>query len=523
MDPRCADALFFNGTVITMDECRPSARAIAVEDGLVVGVGSDLEVRRVAPRGCEKHDLGGKTVVPGFIDCHTHFVQMGVDAMSVDLSMTRSLEEALALLREAANRTPEGEWVVGTNWKESGWSEPVFINREALDSCSSRHPIVAHRVCGHMSAVNSLALLELGIGPETPGVESDASGRPTGILKERAVALARSATSPDERKRERALALAIRRAHSLGVTSIHDNGASEDFGLYRRAERTGKLGVRIWFNTPAENLAAMRKLFLDSGMGSQWLKLGGVKVFCDGALGARTAALSECYADDKQNRGMLVIDPEELDGLLAEACAAGAQVAVHAIGDVGIETALGSIRKGLKGSGRKDLRCRVEHLELPMPRHLRLMRELGVIASMQPNFVGEWGGPDGMYVSRLGPERAARSNPFKEVLSSRVRMVFGSDCMPFSPLYGIHSAVNAPYSSQRITVKQALAAYTREAAFASFEERSKGVLSEGRLADFVVLSENPFEVPRRISSIVVLKTVLSGRPVYERGIRRGKN
>lgn len=487
-----------------------------VADGIVVGLGDDAEVKRAAPRGCDKFDLGGKAVVPGFIDCHTHFISMGVDAMNVDLTRTRTIDEALSLMREASKKIPEGEWVVGAGWKESGWKDGRFITGKDLDECCPRHKAVAHRVCMHMAAVNSLAVSELGIDSRTPGAEVDPSGRPSGLLKESAVEIARAATAPDRAKMTKGLGLAIRKAHSLGVTSIHDNGLNGDLRIYRSAERSSKLTVRVWFNTRSENIDSMLGMGVTTGIGSEFLKLGGLKVFCDGALGARTAALSKPYADDPGNIGMFVHDRSELDDIVARANESDVQLAIHAIGDAGIDTVISSIGSALEKCPRKDHRHRIEHLELPSPGHLSEMRKLRIVASMQPNFIGEWGGTDGMYVSRLGSERVARNNPFKEVLAARVKLVFGSDCMPFSPMYGIMSAVNAPYAAQRVPLLDAVAAYTRDAAFASFEEHLKGTLSVGKFADFAVLSADPFSDPGSMSTTRIVKTVVGGNVVFDR-------
>ncbi|MBN1678145.1 MAG: amidohydrolase [Candidatus Thermoplasmatota archaeon] len=521
MDSRCADAIFYNGDIYTMDRERPLVRALAVSDGRIVGLGGMDEIKRVAPRGCERHDLGGKVVLPGFIDCHTHFLQMGLDSMGVDLSQARSRDEALGAMRAASQKTPEGEWIVATSWKESGWEDARFITRKDLDECCPRHPSVAHRVCGHLSSVNTLAIKELGIDGRTPEVDVDSSGNLTGILRESAVVIARDATAPTRAKRMKGLALAVKKAHSLGVTSVQDNGQSEDFGIYREAEAAGRLKIRIWFNMPVKDLDHVSALSITPGIGSEWLRLGGLKMFCDGALGARSAAVSEAYADDPGNIGMFVYDEREFGDIVSRANERGLQLAIHAIGDKGIGRTIAALDMALHQYPRKDHRHRIEHLELPSRSHLSMMRKLRVIASMQPNFVGEWGGTNGMYLSRLGPERTARNNPFKEVLRARVRMVFGSDCMPMSPVYGITSAVNAPYASQKISVEEAVCAYTRDAAFASFEESLKGTISEGKLADFLVLSEDPFGNPVRLSHAKVLKTVVGGKMMYERNVVNG--
>jgi len=509
-------AVFFNGRIVTFDREKAMVRAVSVEDGKIVGAGDDAEIKRTVPRGSYRYNLGGKVVVPGFIDSHTHFIQMGLDALTIELSQTKTMDEALSLMKEGAKHIPEGEWVVGTGWKESSWTDGRFITRFDLDSVCPKHPTVAHRVCGHLSSVNSRAISLLGIDGKTQDAEVDASGRPTGVLTESAVSIVRAAERPDNAKKSKGLALAIRKAHSLGVTSVHDNGDSSDFSIYRGAETAGKLGVRVWFNTPTDSLDSRASLSLSTGIGSDWLKIGGLKVFCDGALGARTAALSQPFTDDPKNKGSFVHERKELDEIVAKTNDEGIQLAIHAIGDLGIDVTLASLRSALDKNPRLDHRHRIEHLELPTKSHLALMRKMKLIASMQPNFVGEWGGTDGMYVSRLGKARTTRNNPFKEVLQARVKLVFGSDCMPMSPLYGIYSAVNAPYPSQRVTAVDAFSAYTRDAAFASFEENIKGTISEGTFADLVVLSGDPFEYPQEIGSMTVLRTIVAGEVVYER-------
>lgn len=516
MVARRADAVFYNGKVYTFDPDIGVARAVAVSGGEIIAVGSDSDIKGSAPRGCDKYDLGGKIVLPGFIDCHTHFVNMGVDMMNVDLMSTNSLDDAVARMRAGSRKVSEGEWVVGAGWAESRWDGGRFLTRDDLDSCCPDHPAVAYRMCMHMCSVNSKAIDLLKLDEKIPGVDVDAGGRLTGILKESAVEIARSATAPDRAKNSKALALATERAYSLGVTSVQDNLSIDHVAAYLTAERAGKLGVRVTFNVPACHLGSLRDLSLSTGLGSDMLRLGGLKIFCDGALGARTAALSEPYSDDPGNKGMFMQSKEKLDETTSEASEAGIQLVIHAIGDKGIDAAISSIEKALKTSPNRDHRHRIEHLELPSSEHLRRMRRLRIIASMQPNFVGEWGGTNGMYYDRLGEGRAVRNNPFREVLDSKVRLVFGSDCMPFSPLYGITSAVKAPHVAQRITTEEAVAAYTRDAAYASFEEDMKGTIANGKFADMVVLSSDPFSDPDSFKNVMVLKTVVGGDVVYER-------
>ncbi|MCU0860254.1 MAG: amidohydrolase [Thermoplasmata archaeon] len=520
MVARCADAVFYNGRIYTLDPSVPTARAIAVEGGRIVAIGDDATVRGSTPRGAAKYDLGGKAVIPGFIDAHTHFIQMGVDSLSVDLSGTKSVDEALSLMKAAASKTPEGDWVIGTNWRESCWADGRFITGKDLDECCPRHPAVAHRICGHLSSLNRRAVSEVGLNAKTPDVDVDPSGSLTGIVRESAVGLVRTATSPTPMRRAKGLAVATKRAHSLGVTSIHENGTAQDLRVFIEAERSGKLWVRVRFNIPSQHLDSIVSAGLSSGLGSDWLRIGGVKIFCDGALGARSAALSRPFADDPGNKGMFVHERKVLDEMTREANASGMQLVVHAIGDEGIDVAISSIEAALQENPRRDHRHRIEHLELPTRDHIARMRRLGLIASMQPNFVGEWGGINGMYYDRLGPERAARNNPFGEVLGAKVRLAFGSDCMPFSPPYGITSAMRAPHELQRLSAEQAISAYTRDAAFAGFDEGIKGTLTEGKYADFAVLSSDPMAEPETVDGMIVVKTVLNGEVVFDRTVAR---
>ena len=514
LDSRDApNTLFFNGKFLTFSRKTARASALLVEGGRIASIGPLERVRQDAPKDIAKIDLRGRQVVPGFNDCHTHFIQMGVDSATVDLSRTQSLDEALALLRKASVGVPRDGWLVATGWRESAWPKGRFITKRDLDACCPARPAVAYRVCGHLCSVNSKAISELCMDSKTQGAEVDRDRHLTGILTESAVEVCRDATNPDAKARSAGLELATRRAHRLGVTSVTDNGSIEDLVAYMSAARAKTLGVRVCFNMPSSSLEAIQSLGVSTGLGDHWLRLGGLKIFCDGALGARSAALSEPYADDPRNKGMFVRSRSDLDELTSRANEAGMQLAIHAIGDMGIETAIQSIASALTACPRADHRHRIEHIELPKRAHIQKMRKLGLVASMQPNFVGEWGGTEGMYRSRLGLARTSRNNPFKEILDAGVKLAFGSDCMPFSPLYGIVSATNAPFPSQRITPLEAIAAYTKDAAFTSFEEGVKGTLEVGKLADFTVLSRDMTDCAA-IKSASVQMTVIGGKVVY---------
>ena len=517
-----SDGLFYNGRILTFDSKPKTAEAIAVRDGKIVAIGTYDEVRVEVPRGCDKHNLKGRHVIPGFIDSHTHFLQMGLDRFNADLSSARSLKEALSLMASVAQRTPEGHWVIGTNWTEEAWPDGRHLTKADLDRCCPKHPAVAYRVCLHMCSVNSKAVERAGIDESTPGAVMTPSGKLTGVMKDSGLGIVYASIPTSEETRLKMLLSATIKAHSVGVTSIHDNGDvgaiyngdTSNLRTFKTAERMGKLRVRIRFNMPSSNLGHMLKLS-SSGLGSEWLSVGGLKVFCDGAVGARTAAMSEPYADDLGNKGSLVHNMRDLDDMVARASKGNIQLVIHAIGDVGIEAAISSIEKALEKTSESDHRHRIEHLSQPSAEHLKRMRRLGLIASMQPNFVVPFADVGGVYLKRLGPERARWSYPIAEVLRAGVRLAFGSDCMPMSPLLGIMCAASAAHKPQRITVEQGIAAYTVGAAYAGFEETVKGTISVGKMADFVVLSNDPFADARNIESTNVAQTVVAGRVVFD--------
>ncbi len=520
-----ADALFYNGRIMTFDTKLRTAKAIAVRDGRIAAVGDYRDARAEAPSGCDKLDLRGRIVIPGFIDAHTHFMQMGLDKFSADLSNARTLKEALDCLAALAKRTPKGQWVIGTNWAESSWPDGRYITRTDLDTCCPDHPAVAYRVCLHVCSVNSMAIERAGLSKNTPGAVESPSGRLTGVLKESALGDVYDAIPMSEEMRLKILFNAVKIAHSRGVTSIHDNGdvgaayngGTSNLRTFQRAEKMGKLLVRIRFNTPSADLDHLLRLNISSGLGSEWLTLGGLKIFCDGGVGARTAALKEPYADDSKCKGMFVHDKKVFEDIVHRANEGDIQLVIHAIGDSGIETTISAVEKALDNVPRTNHRHRIEHLSLPSRDHIRRMRQRGMVASMQPNFVAPTTGIGSMYQIRLGPERARRNNPLAEVLNSGVKLAFGSDCMPMDPLLGLVCATNAPDVSQRMTIKQATAAYTSGASFAGFDENIKGTLSMGKLADFVVLSNDPFGDPSRIRSTKVAQTVVGGRVVFDSG------
>jgi predicted amidohydrolase YtcJ len=492
--------------------------ALAAAGGRIVAVGSDREILRLRRPSTRVVDLRGRFALPGFIDCHTHFAKRALGITRVDLHGARSLEAMLARLKARRRRTPPGEWVLGRGWDDSKWRARRFPTKEDLDRAVPDRPVKASRVDGHSCVVNTLGWEALGLAPDFSGVELDASGRPTGLLKEAAYeeTLDRIADPPELYRR--ALPLMERRAHKLGVTTVCDFVDPKDLRAYIERRRTGRMRVRVLAAVWLRHLSSVEAAGLAAGIGDEWLRLTGLKLYGDGSIGSRSAAMHAPYADEPLNRGALNLTRGEMARAIGRARALGLQACIHAIGDRGVEEVIGAFEEAARGVPRARFaaeRHRIEHCELVTPDGIRRMKRLGLVASMQPNFVGNWSAKGDLYDQRIGPGWLGRDNPLRLMTDRGLPVAFGSDNMPFSPLYGIHSAVNAPFPSQRLTVEEALAAYTRGAAFGLREEGTRGTLEAGKLADVVVLDGDPREAPGEIGDLSVACTVVGGEVVWK--------
>ncbi len=516
--PGDADLVLTGGQVRTMDPAHPRARAVAFGGGRILAVGTDAQAERWAGRETEVVDVGGKVVIPGFIDAHAHLMESAARVSNLRLGGAASMAAALGILRKgvARARAGAGGWIVADDWDESRWPEARYLTRHDLDLVSAGVPIAAVRVDRHMASVNTAALGRLQIPAGTRGLERDASRAPTGVLKEEAYKRMRDVLAPTAERLVENFARVARKALSLGITSIHDVVGERAIRAYQIVKARGCLPLRVSLmprNTLLPHLAAIG---LTRGFGDEWLRLGAIKVFADGSLGARTAALFEPYSDAPRVTGMLIHPPRELKRVLADVHDAGFQAAVHAIGDRAVALAIEAIEAA---APRKGPRHRIEHAELPHPEHVWRMARLGIVVVCQPNFVGQWSLPGGMYGARLGPRRTPRNNPFRELVDADVPLAFGSDGMPYGPLEGIHWAVNAPFEAQRLTVDEALAAYTRGGARAGFEEGEKGTLAPGKLGDAVVLDGDPWREPGRIRGMKAQIVVVGGNIMSRRWAR----
>ncbi len=501
-----ADLLVVNATVHTMDAKRSRARALAVADGRILAVGTNQQAERFSGKSTKMIDLVGKVVLPGFIDAHTHAMDAGPRSSWVDLGTTASLAEALDRLRTAARSAPPGAWIVAENWNEAKWPERRYLTRTDLDAASPNHPILACRVDMHMGTANTVAL-------RVAEVPVDAPGYTDGLLKEETFGSVRNAIRVDAAALASAFPSVQRRMHALGITSVHDMVSPIMVEAYQRVRAAGGLTLRVLLNPYIEGLDDLVRVGLRPGFGDDYLRLGPLKAFSDGSLGARTAALTKPYADEASNCGRLMYEPAELQALLLRTHEAGFRLAVHAIGDRAVDLVAETL-SSLDGAGAR--RHRIEHFELPSDRALDAAARSGIVASMQPNFVGDLSQPGGMYESRLGRGRLESNNPYRTILARKIPLAFGSDGMPYGPLFGIASAANAPFQDQKIAVGDAIAAYTRGSAMAGGQEKALGSLEPEKRADFVVLERDPFQDPEGIASIPVALTAVGGQIVYRR-------
>jgi predicted amidohydrolase YtcJ len=493
---------------------------VLVKGDRIDAVGGRDEVS--VPEGAEVIDASGMTVIPGFIDAHVHFLELGMRMIrTVDLSETESLAEAVELVKRRLGEIEKGDWILGRGWDDSKWEERRFLEKKDLDHFSPDNPIVLTRICGHMITLNSRALKIAGITKDTldpPGgqVDKGPGGEPTGVLRD-----AGHLIRPFEPQKTQDLALkGLKKAYdfalSLGCTSVHD-AELDDFGVraYQAAFEKGILKVRVNIMWKEVLSGSMAVLGLRSGFGNEMVRLGPAKILMDGSLGARTAALYEPYEDDASTKGLTMMSAEELNEKVIKVHVQGSQVAVHAIGDYGIDLVINSIEEALKASPMKDHRHRIEHCELLSSTQIERIRQLGIVASMQPNFAGEWSGSDGLYEARLGKRRLRQNNPYRLLLDEGITLAFGSDGMPFHPLYGIWSAINHPVKNSRITLEEAVRAYTLDSAYASFEEDIKGSIEPGKLADMAILEKDLTETPEEeVKDVRVHTTLVGGKLLY---------
>ncbi len=492
-----------------MDPANPMASALAVKSYKIVAVGSEEQVAELIEGAERVMDLGGKTVVPGFVDSHTHLTSAGVRSRDVDLANTKSITEVKKRLRQAIGSYSRDGWLLGFGWDESSWRVKRYLTARDLDEVSADIPMAIFRIDGHLATVNSAGLKLLGKKLTGEGVERDSEGRPTGVLKDM------DDVFKEVRYRSENLIEGVVEGNKIanrnGITTAVDNVSAHYIKPIRRAETMGLLTTRMVINPPIELMKHMIGLGLTSGVGSPMFRLGGIKSFIDGSIGARTAYLSEDYADAPGEKGMLLFKERKFRKYVKDAVENDIQTVTHAIGDAAIEIVISAFEDINDKALIREQRHRIEHAEIINENQIRRAASLGLILSMQPNFVGQWQQRRGMYEERLGIERTSQLNMFRTILSNGARLCFGSDGMPYGPLYGIWCAINHPNEKERLTLEEALRCYTMEGAYSVFMERTIGSITPGKRADFVVLSKDIMRVPAAIiKDIEVDMTVVGG-------------
>lgn len=520
-----------NARIWTGDDAQPWAQALVIDGETLALVGSDEEARKA--NAAQVVDAGGRLIVPGFTDAHTHFREGGFGLSSVQLRDARTRDEFVARIKAFAATVPAGTWIMGGDWDHSLWGGEL-PTREWIDAVTPDHPVWVNRLDGHMSLANSVALKLAGITRATkdiPGgaIVRDRKGEPTGVLKDNAMGPVDAVVpEPSAEMKDRALVAAMKYVNEQGVTTVHNMGTWDDLATFARVAQSKTLTTRIYAVTPLSKWEQLRDAVAAKtyggadGRGDEWLRVGGLKGFMDGSLGSHTAAFDEPFADAPKDRGLLVNPPDKMYEWISGADKAGLQVMVHAIGDRAIGMLLDIYERVEKEDGARDRRFRVEHTQHLRERDIPRFAQLDVIASMQPYHAID----DGRWAEQIIGKRIATTYAFRSLLDAKARLAFGSDWFvaPATPLEGIYAAVTRRtlddknpdgwVPAQKITVEEALRAYTTGGAFASFDESRKGTLAAGKLADLVLIDRNLFEIPaEQIREAKVLATVVGGKVV----------
>lgn len=529
-----ADLIITNAKIWTVDKSRPQAEALAVLRDRIVAVGSSTEVDAWHGPQTKILDAQGKLLLPGFNDAHVHFVDGGAHLQEVQLKDAASPEEFARRIGARAKATAKGEWVTGGDWDEQKWSPPALPTKELIDPVSANVPVWVNRYDGHESLANSATLQLAGITaktPDPPGGEivHDAQGNPTGVLRDAAQELVIKVMPAMTRThRLRAIHQALEHAASLGVTSVQDmNPSYDDIKAYAELQEQGALTTRIYVAPLETGWKDQAKIGLRHAFGTDYLRMGAVKGYADGSLGSETAYFFEAYSDAPGKHGLLSDEmhpPSAMLQRLKGADAAGLQLCIHAIGDRAISIILDQFEQIEKSNGKRDRRWRIEHSQHLAAKDFARYARLGVIASVQPYHAID----DGRWAeSRIGSDRIKRTYAFRTFLENGVRLAFGTDwsVAPLSPAWSIYAAVTRAtldgknpigwMPEQRLTVAEAVEAYTMGSAYAEFQEREKGSITPGKLADFVVLSDNIFKIPSAaIKNVKVDATFVGGKLVY---------
>lgn len=528
------DLLILNAAVRTMDDRQPAAGAVAVLGNRIAAVGSTADLRPLAGARTRVIDAAGKSVLPGFNDAHVHWLMGGFSITNVDLRDAASPAEFARRIANFAKQLPKGRWILEGSWDHEKWPGAPLPTKQMIDTITPDHPVFVSRLDGHMGLANSLALQLAGVTKDTQDVAGgwivrDADGEPTGVLKDAAMSLVERIVPPPSREEKLGAArAATKHAASLGVTSVQDMSTGEDAGLYQLLLERGELKTRIYGMRSIVSWETLGKTGIRGAFGGDWLRIGGLKGFADGSLGSSTALFFEPYSDAPETRGLL-FDQMLPEGVMLQrveaADRAGLHVMIHAIGDEANKIILDLYETVAARNGARDRRFRIEHAQHLRPADIPRFGRQKVIASMQPYHCAD----DGRWCDkRIGPERSKGTYAFRALLDSGAVLAFGSDwtVAPLNPMEGLKAAVTRQtldgkhpegwVPDQKISLEEAIRAYTVGSAYAEFAEHVKGSLTPGKLADLVMLDRDIFKLhPAELDRVKVAMTMVDGKVVWE--------
>ncbi len=527
-----ADLVVKNAKIHTMDSKRPTASSMAVIGSKIVAVGSDAETAKMIGASTKVIDAGGKTIIPGLNDAHVHFMETGQQLSSVDLRDAKTPEEFTARIKAFAAKLPKGRWILGGKWDHENWKPNNLPTAAMIDAATPDNPVFIDRLDGHMALANSLAMRLAKVDKSTKDVDGglivrDAGGNPTGVFKDAAMGyIGRVIPAPSWDERMEAAIAATEHAASLGVTSVQDMSTGTDVGVFQELHRSGKLKTRIYGCSPLAGYKRWENTGVRHAFGTPMLRVGCLKGYADGSLGSTTAWLFEPYLDDPKTSGLAGEDIPKTPELVLGADKAGLQINIHAIGDRANDEILDIFEKATLANGQKDRRFRIEHAQHLRQEDIARFGKMKVVASMQPFHIID----DGRWAwKRLDGKRLKGTYAFRTIIDTGGVLAFGSDSpvAPLNPIWGIYAAVTRRtlddknpagwIPEQKISVEETVKAFTWGSAYAEFQDTIKGTLEVGKLADFVMLSDDIFTIdPPKIRDVTVLKTIVDGRVVYEK-------
>ena len=528
-----ADLIVVNANVQTGSKTQPKAKAIAVAENKIIAIGDDAQIRSLAGPTTRVIDAGGKTIVAGFNDAHVHFMETGYQLSSVDLRDAKTPQEFVARIKAFAAKLPKGRWITGGQWDHENWTPNALPTAALIDAATPDNPVFINRLDGHMAVANSLAMKLAGVDRSVKDVAGgeivrDASGNPTGVFKDAAMQYIESKI-PDatfEQKLEAAQAMTDHAA-SLGVTSVQDMSSGTAIGVYQELLRRGTLKTRVYGCSPLNDYKRWESTGVRHAFGDAMLRVGCLKGYADGSLGSTTAWFFEPYLDAPNSTGLAMADvTTTMRQTIQNADKAGLQVRIHAIGDKANATILDHYKSVADADGEQDRRFTIEHAQHVRVEDLKRFAGQKVVASMQPFHIMD----DGRWAwKRLDEKRLKGTYAFRTILDSGGVLAFGSDSpvAPINPLWGVYGAVtrrtlddknpNGWIPEQKISVEEAVRAFTWGSAYAEFQENWKGTLEPGKVADFVILSDDIFTIdPVKLRDVTVLKTIVDGKVVFEK-------